>query len=162
MTISRKKKIALAFLFPFMSMLLTSCGAGLNAPTTMIKQVTDGAEIDAGKVKVRHLLVVAQIDGSGTLVGTIVNTGEESDDIVAIGINGQSTTFSGVNALASNTPVIFEGPRANARVTIPVLGASIGSTVPVEIRFGKSGAIRVDVLVRERSGEFADVGAVTK
>lgn len=158
MTFSRKKKFALAFSLALVSSVLTSCGAGLNAPTAMIKQVTDGAEVDLGFVKIRHLLIVAQADGSGTLVGTIVNTGVVTDDIVALGINGQNTTFSGTTSLPQNEPVIFEGARANARVTIPVLGAAVGSYVPVEFRFGKSGSVKVNVLVRDRTAEFAEVG----
>ena len=94
MTISRKKKFAIALTTLSLVFAVTSCGAGLEAPTSKIRQVTDGAEVDAGAIKVRHIMVVAQADGSGTLVGSIVNSAGESDAIEVIGINYQVATLS--------------------------------------------------------------------
>ena len=158
MTISAKKKFAIALSTLSLSLTITSCGAGLNAPTSKIRQVTDGAEADAGSIKVRHIMVVAQADGSGTLVGSIVNSAGESDAIEVIGINYQVATYAGKKNLDVNSPVNFAGASANAQVSVPTLGAPIGSNVVVEIRFAKAGSVKVNALVRERSGELADVG----
>jgi hypothetical protein len=158
MTISAKKKFAIALSTLSLSLTITSCGAGLNAPTSKIRQVTDGAEADAGAIKVRHIMVVAQADGSGTLVGSIVNSAGEPDAIEVIGINYQVATYAGKKNLDVNSPVNFAGASANAQVSVPTLGAPIGSNVVIEIRFAKAGSIKVNALVRERSGELADVG----
>lgn len=158
MTISAKKKFAIALSTLSLSLTITSCGAGLNAPTSKIRQVTDGAEADAGAIKVRHIMVVAQADGSGTLVGSIVNSAGEPDAIEVIGINYQVATYSGKKNLDVNSPVNFAGASANAQVSVPTLGAPIGSNVVIEIRFAKAGSVKVNALVRERSGELADVG----
>ena len=55
------------------SLLLTSCAAGGQAPTRLIKQVTDGVDKDAGAIKIRNVVVVATDAGAGTLVAYIVN-----------------------------------------------------------------------------------------
>jgi hypothetical protein len=107
MTISAKKKFAIALSTLSLSLTITSCGAGLNAPTSKIRQVTDGAEADAGAIKVRHIMVVAQADGSGTLVGSIVNSAGEPDAIEVIGINYQVATYAGKKNLDVNSPVNF-------------------------------------------------------
>ena len=49
------------------SFFLTGCAAGGNAPTRLIKQVTDGVEKDIGDLKIRNVKIIALPDGSGTL-----------------------------------------------------------------------------------------------
>ena len=85
--ISRKLATATAALLSVG--LLTGCtAAGKDAPTSKIRQVTDGVERDSGAIKLRNVLLVAQPDGSAVLVGTIVNQGSTADAITAITANG--------------------------------------------------------------------------
>ena len=44
------------------SFFLTGCAAGGNAPTRLIKQVTDGVEKDIGDLKIRNVKIIALPD----------------------------------------------------------------------------------------------------
>jgi len=61
--------------FAVTALLLTGCGAGPDAETRLIKQVTDGIEANIGDLRMVNVLLVAQPDGSAVLVGTVVNNG---------------------------------------------------------------------------------------
>ena len=73
-----RKKIAATFTIASLALTLSSCaGAGPNAATRVIKQVTDGAEAkiktEGNDIFVANMLLVATDDGSAVVVGTIVN-----------------------------------------------------------------------------------------
>ncbi len=139
------------------ALFLTGCGAGFDASTRNIKQVTDGVEADLGSVKVRHFLIVAQPDGSGVLVGTLVNSSEEAEIVRSISINGNVATISGSNLVSKNNPVIFAGDSSNASAGVTSLNSTIGKRVPISITFSSVGTINFTALVREKTGEFKDV-----
>mgnify|MGYP003345084527 CR=1 FL=1 len=67
--------------------LLTGCAAGQQAPTTLIKQVTDGVDATVADIQIRNVVVVAQPDGSGTLIGYLVNHNDAPDQLAALAIN---------------------------------------------------------------------------
>ncbi|MBU6255101.1 MAG: hypothetical protein KGM45_02240, partial [Actinomycetales bacterium] len=62
---------------------LTGCGAGFNAASRQVSQVTDGAEASIitteNNIRVVNLLVVAADGGTGVLVGTIVSASDNED-----------------------------------------------------------------------------------
>ena len=95
------------------SMLLTGCASGGQAPTRNIKQVTDGVEKDAGDLKIRNIKIVLLPDGSGTLVGFIVNHSDQLDQLAGIYINGQQAAITPTGPLQKNVPLIFEIGRAH-------------------------------------------------
>jgi hypothetical protein len=140
--------------------LLTSCGAsGQDAPTRMIKQVTDGVEKDSGSIFARNVLLVAQPDGSAVLVGTFVNEGATPDVLASMSINGAALKFDKPSyALAQNKPVIFSGDTANAHAVITGLNASPGDRVNLVVTYGTTPSITMNVLVREKDAIYANVG----
>jgi hypothetical protein len=144
---------------------LTGCGAGNNASTRQVNQVTDGVEgsitKDGNAIKIVNLLVVAAGGGNAVLVGTIVNNADAEDALLGIAINGTTVSYTGTTALPKNTPIIFEGDRANAKAVIAGFGGSAGSHVKVGLFFAKAGAITLDAIVREAKAEYAGIsGAV--
>ncbi len=142
----------------FSSLLLTSCSTGKDAPTSQIKQVTDGVEKDSGSVAIRGLLLVSQPDGSAVLVGTIVNSAADADSIVSIAVGGVAAPITGAPLpLAQNAPVIFGGDSANASSIIAGVNKVAGQRVPVEITFGKAAPVKLDALVVEQSGVYAGI-----
>ena len=144
--------------FAVTALLLTGCGAGPDAETRLIKQVTDGIEANIGDLRMVNVLVVAQPDGSAVLVGTVVNNGTKNDRIGAITANSVDATLTPfAPALNSGGKAVFSGDSANAIAVFPALDAKIGDRVTVEFTFSNSGKVKVDVLVREKSGEFANV-----
>ena len=145
---------------------LTGCGAGLNAETRRIAQVTDGAEASIisteNNIRVVNLLVVAAEGGTGVLVGTIVSASDNEDALLGVAINGTVAQYTGKNTLPKNSPIIFEGPSANAKAVLTGFGAEPGTHVRVTLFFARAGEITKDVIVRENKDEYASVtgGAV--
>jgi len=144
---------------------LSGCGAGNNASTRQVKQVTDGVEgsieKDGNNIRIVNLLVVAAGGGNAVLVGTIVNTGDTEDALLGVAINGSAANYTGNSVLPKNTPIIFEGDSANAKAVLAGFGGSAGSNVKVGLFFAKAGAITLDAIVREAKNEYAGIsGAI--
>ena len=140
---------------------LTGCGAGQNASTRQISQVTDGVEAtiaqDGNNIKIVNLLVVAAPGGNAVLVGTIVNNGDNDDALLGVAINGSTANYTGNSMLPKNVPIIFEGERATAKVVLAGFGAPAGSRVQVGLFFAKAGVVNLDAIVREARDEYAGV-----
>ena len=138
--------------------LLSGCtAAGKDAPTSKIRQVTDGVEGESGAIKLRGFVLVAQGDGSAVLVGTVVNQDATADAITSISANGANGKVDGTLALAENAPVIFSGDSANAHAVFPGLNLTPGQRADIKVSFGTADAVNLSVLVREKSDIYADV-----
>jgi len=157
------RRILTAFLIATLTISLTGCGAGLNASTRNIKQVTDGVEAtvntDGNNIKVVNLLVVETAQGAGVLVGTLVNSMDQEDALLGVAINGQVATVTGSNVLAKNKPVIFEGPSANIKAVVLALGAKAGQSVQVTMFFARAGEITVQAIIRDQRDSYAGITA---
>ena len=155
------RRLVTAFLIALLTISLTGCGAGLNASTRNIKQVTDGVEAtvntDGNNIKVVNLLVVETAQGAGVLVGTLVNSLDQEDALLGVAINGQVATVTGSNVLAKNKPVIFEGPSANIKAVVPVLGAKAGQSVQVTMFFARAGEVSVQAIIRDQRDDYAGI-----
>jgi hypothetical protein len=142
---------------------LTGCAAGFNSSTRNITQVTDGAEAqiiqDGNNIRVVNLLVVAAGAGTGVLVGTVVNAADEEDALLGVAINGSVLAYTGKNNLPKNSPIIFEGDRANAKAVLTGFGAKPGTFVSVTMFFARAGEVTRSVIVRENKDEYAGVTA---
>ena len=139
------------------SFFLTGCAAGGNAPTRLIKQVTDGVEKDIGDLKIRNVKIIALPDGSGTLIGFIVNHSDDVDQLVAITVGGQRADFSSDVQLLKNKPMFFEGDSANAKAKIVALGVKPGYRVPVVLYVAKKGNVELDALVVANTGIYSSI-----
>jgi hypothetical protein len=157
------RRIISAISIAVLALSLSGCGAGSNASTRLINQVTDGVEAtvteDGNNIRIVNLLVVAAPGGNAVLVGTIVNNGDIEDALLGVAINGTSATYTGNNVLPKNTPIIFEGERANAKVVLGGFGAPAGSRVQVGLFFGNAGVVTLDAIVREARDEYAGITA---
>ena len=140
---------------------LTGCGAGLNASTRQITQVTDGVEAyvinEQNNIRVVNLLVVATADQSAVLVGTIVNAKDAPDTLLGVAINGTVATLTGTTTLLKNTPVVFEGEIANAKAVTSGFTVPAGVQISVTLFFARAGEVTVDALVREAADIYANV-----
>jgi len=139
------------------SVLLTGCASGGQAPTRIIKQVTDGVEKDLGDLKIRNIKIVALPDGSGTLVGFIVNHNDAADTLAAISVNGQRAELVSDAILTKNSPMIFEGDSANAKAKVAALGAKPGYRVSVVLYFVNGGKAELDALVVANTGIYSSI-----
>jgi hypothetical protein len=101
--------------------------------------------------------IVALPDGSGTLVGFIVNHNDNADQLAAIVVNGQRAELATEAVLTKNDPMIFEGDSANAKAKIATLGATPGYRVPVILYFAKGGKVELDALVVANTGIYSSI-----
>ena len=139
-------------------LLITGCGAGPDAQTRLTSKLTDGVEANIGDLRMVNTLLVAQPDGSAVLVGTVVNNGTKSDRISSITTGGFEATLTPfAPALNIGGKAVFSGDSANAIAVFPDLNAKIGDHVLVEFTFSSAGKLKANLLVREKSAEFATV-----
>ena len=128
---------------------LTACGSGVNAPTRLIQQVTDGVEANVSTedtlLYVRNLYISVNQAGDANLIATIVNQKEREDSLVAIAINNQEIKIDPISSKL-NTPVIFGGPSSNASAILPAANLTIGNRYPVSLFFGVSGEVTLDAI----------------
>ena len=155
-----RKIITLGLISATLGLTLTGCGAtGAESPTRNMRQVTDGVESTSGAIKALNVLLVAQADGSATLVGTLVNTGADSDAITSITANDITAKIDpSQNELITDRPVIFAGERATAKASFAGLNAAAGTRVNLTINFVTSASMNLNVLVRDKSEPYANVG----
>ena len=157
----RRTGIALLTLTLVLS--LTACGAGFNASTREVKQVTDGVEAsistNGNLIKLLNIVVVETADGTGVLVGTVINSLPAEDALLGVAINGVVATVTGTNTLPQNSPIHFEGESANAKAILPGLNVKAGQHVPVTMFFAHAGEITVLAIVRDQRDDFAGVTA---
>jgi|APCry1669189034_1035192.scaffolds.fasta_scaffold109351_2 hypothetical protein len=156
------RKVAVGLLVIASLSTLTACGAGENAASRNIKKVTDGAETTVttatSDLKLRGFLVVAQPDGSGVLVGTIVNANETSDSLLGVAINNSlATVTAATREISQSTPMIFEGDSANAKAVVLAAGIKAGSSVEISFFFKDAGVITVSAIARDKRDTYAGV-----
>jgi copper(I)-binding protein len=151
------KKTGLILALLLTSFGLTSCAAGGNAETRLIKQVTDGVERDVADLKLRNVKVVALPDGSGTLIAFIVNHNDSPDQLVGVTINGQPADYKSEVILEKNKPMFFEGDSANAKAKVATLNQVPGKRVPVVFYFAKAGKVELSALIVANEGIYSSI-----
>jgi hypothetical protein len=149
---------ALAF-----SLLLSGCGAGQNAATRMVTRVTDGTEItireNGSEIRVVNLTLVDTGDGAAVVVATIINQGNDLDQLLGFSVQGVQATLSGETALLPNKPLFFEGEQANAKAVFPGANAKPGTHVTVSLGFAKAGFVTAEVIIRDKRDDFKNVNS---
>ena len=140
---------------------LTSCGAGSNASTRLIKKVTDGQEAeitkDGNSIFLRNFVLVTQADGSAVVVGTVINRGPNDDALLGVAIPGIQAEFIGLSTISQNQTIRFEGESANAKAVITGANLKQGTHVNLSLFFGSAGEVTLDVLVQAPDGIYAGV-----
>lgn len=145
------KKIAIAITASVFATILTACsGSGVNAPTRMIAQVTDGVEANLDKdgnlIYLRNIHINVNEAGDATLIGTIVNQKETEDALIALAFGEKQIKLEPIPVML-NKPVTFGGDSANAFATIPNSGLVAGKRTTVSFFFGLAGSVTLDALV---------------
>lgn len=156
-------RILLVLISSMLALTLSACGAGFNASTRQVTQVTDGVESaitkDSNNIKLRNILVVETAQGAGVLIGTLINANPDDDTLLGIAINGQVATLTGINTVSQNLPVTFEGASANAKAVVPTLGAAAGSHVLVTMFFARAGEVTVQAIIRAAAEQYLGITA---
>jgi hypothetical protein len=156
---SARKTMVLALSISAIAITLTGCGAtGVDSPTRNIRQVTDGVEGQSGSIKARNVLLVAQPDGSASLVAFFVNESDQSDAIASIVVNGTETKINPAqNELIKDRPVIFGGDSATAKANVPGISATPGKRVDLTINLVAGAPMTLNALIVEKSDIYANL-----
>jgi len=156
----RRKSIVITSALAF-SLLLSGCGAGQSAATRMITRVTDGTEVtireNGSEIRVVNLTLVDTGDGAAVVVATIINQGNDLDQLLGFSVQGVQATLSGETALLPNKPLFFEGEQANAKAVFPGANAKPGTHVTISLGFAKAGFISAEVIIRDKRDDFKNL-----
>ena len=158
----QREKLTLAVVIASLAVTLTGCsGAGPNAATRMIKQVTDGAEArietEQSNISIVNALLVATADGSAVVVGTMVNYLDTPDTLLGIFAGGAKATISGETNLLKNQPLRFEGEQSTSKAVFAGVGAQPGKHVTLTFAFARAGEVRVNAIIRDQRDDYANV-----
>ncbi len=157
-----RKKIAATFTIASLALTLSSCaGAGPNAATRVIKQVTDGAEAkvksEGNDIFVANMLLVATEDGSAVVVGTIVNYLETPDTLLGITAGGVQAVITGEKELRQNEPIRFEGDVATSKAVFPAVGAEAGKNITLTLASARAGLVTLNAIIRDQRDDYAGI-----
>ena len=140
---------------------LTACGSGQNAATRNITQVTDGVEVEVTQngsaIKIVNLLLVATENGDAVVVGTIINQGAETDQLLGIAVGGNTATLTGDTTLAQNAPLRFEGESANVKAFFSGVNPVAGRHVKLSLGFARAGLVTAEVIIRDKRDDYKNV-----
>jgi len=140
---------------------LTACGAGQNAATRNITQVTDGVELkvtqNGSAIKIVNLLLVATETGDAVVVGTIINQGAQADQLLGIAVGGSTATITGETSLNQNAPLRFEGESANVKAVFAGVSAVAGRHVKLSLGFARAGMVTAEVIIRDKRDAYKNV-----
>jgi hypothetical protein len=140
---------------------LTACGSGQNAATRNITQVTDGVEVEVTQngsaIKIVNLLLVATENGDAVVVGTIINQGAETDQLLGIAVGGNTATLTGDTTLAQNAPLRFEGESANVKAFFSGVKPVAGRHVKLSLGFARAGLVTAEVIIRDKRDDYKNV-----
>ena len=140
---------------------LTACGAGQNAATRNITQVTDGVELkvtqNGSAIKIVNLLLVATETGDAVVVGTIINQGAQADQLLGIAVGGSTATITGETTLNQNVPLRFEGESANVKAVFAGVSAVAGRHVKLSLGFARAGMVTAEVIIRDKRDAYKNV-----
>jgi hypothetical protein len=156
------KKTSIAFIATALALSLTACGgSGPDAPTRLIKRVTDGNEANVttngSDLSITNLLLVATADGSAVVIGTIVNHTATPDALLGISAGGTTATLTGEQNLLQDKPIRFEGDSANAKAVFAGVGALAGKNVTLSLAFARAGVVKVDAIIRDQRDTYANI-----
>jgi hypothetical protein len=156
------KKTSIAFIATALALSLTACGgSGPDAPTRLIKRVTDGNEANVttngSDLSITNLLLVATADGSAVVIGTIVNHTATPDALLGISAGGTTATLTGEQNLLQDKPIRFEGDSANAKAVFAGVGALAGKNVTLSLAFARAGVVTVDAIIRDQRDTYANI-----
>lgn len=140
---------------------LAGCTASFGAQTQQpyIPAMGESAETgESDELKLRNIVAVAEEDGRATLVGTIVNSGDDADTLAGVNVADGSAEVSESNhSLRGVTRLGWAAEGDFVTVILDSPDIVPGHTVPVTIRFGTAAPVRIDTQVVGNTGAFADV-----
>jgi len=123
--------------------------------TTEHYDASDGVSMDVGDLDLRNVLVVSEDGDEGTLVMTVVNTGEDDATLgVQVGRGGSDVVEIDVDA--GQTVVL--GSEDEDEVVLTGMDSEVGGVVTLFVQYGDAEGVEKEVPVLDaRLPEYAEL-----
>lgn len=148
---------------------LSGCYNGFGATTNIQNTMStgNGAQAQAGAMKVENATLVRGEGNTATLIMTIVNTGDEPDAMTDIEVNGQmgvitdGTTATGPITVPAGAAIPFgygvDDEGVTRWVNVYTIDAPASGFVPVRVLFANAGLAEVEVLTVPATGQYLGI-----
>ena len=143
--------------------LVTGCSGGFDTPLYKAYSPGEGANGEAGSIKIRNVvLVAAESGGPAAVVAAFYNESDQADQLVDIAIEGAEqpgTLTPSPLELPAGELVLIGGTDADAQATVtaPADQLAPGTFVPVQLGFRDAGTATVRVLVQPQAGPYGTI-----
>jgi hypothetical protein len=140
-----------------------ACSASYGAETQAPYDPGEGIATDTGHLDLRNVVVVSETEGSGTLVGVLLNQGERADRLTGVRVQNGRSAVSGTDDGVRLPPetVVALGTDSGETTALPAMveGDRIraGYTVRLTFDFERSASVSVDAEIVPPEGAYADV-----
>lgn len=139
---------------------LSSCGVSFGAQTDQVYNPSVGVDDRSGQVDVLNALIVSGTNGSGTVVASLVNKNQQTDDTLK-GVSGAGKD-AGMTVKPGGDTTIPAGGLLNlatqGAVTIHGQRVVPGNFVTITFSFDRAQSVTVDVPVVSHSNpDYAGV-----
>jgi hypothetical protein len=139
---------------------LSSCGVSFGAQTDQVYNPSVGVDDRSGQVDVLNALIVSGTDGSGTVVATLVNNDQQTDDTLK-GVSGAGKD-AGMTVKPGGDTTIPAGGLLNlaTKGAVTIRGQRVvpGNFVTITFSFDRAQSVTLDVPVVSHSNpDYAGV-----
>ena len=166
---TRYRRLSTTLFAAVLSVAAAGCGVGVNAATQQQPASGNGAVVTTGYLAARGLLLVESRDGNGTasLIGTIVNTGQSPDGLVGVTLSVGGVALASAMEVNGTKATALELPAASKTqfgygngtvIRITGLTAPLSTFVTVTLVYRTAGSGVVPVLTVPPTGIWAGLG----
>lgn len=143
-----RRRTSRAFLLCALCWLLASCAAGFNAQTQQQYQAGEGISDRSTDIYVLNALVVADDQGNGTLVGTLINQSGQADELQQVSVTGADGKPIRTTELTSPVPLEYQQSvqlESDGLVRLTGDGVQAGDFITVTFTFGNAAPIELAI-----------------
>jgi hypothetical protein len=152
--VSRTTRLALVAACAAAAALSAGCAAGPSAATLQIHPNLPAAS--TGSMGVQDVVVVVDPSTStAQLTGTVVNDGDNPDQLVGVTIGKQAVSFAPVN-VAGHSTANLANPKVTDQIVQNATGSQPGKISEVVFTFASGGSVTVEADTEENTGIYAD------
>lgn len=132
--------------------LLTACGAGQQAATSLVGSSVDGTNAAVGPLQVRFAHVDTDSTGAqGSLYLSVFNNSGEADELVSVTSTAGQVTATGTPVPLPSLTLVNLLPSGGGKATFaltPSAPLRPGTTIGVTLRFARAGTVDLGVPVQ--------------
>jgi hypothetical protein len=157
-----RKNLAAAALLSAGVLLLSGCATGFDAATSNQGNSGNGRSADVGAIQIRNATVVVDPTDTSraTVLMTVINTDQASDDVLNGVAAAESVGVAGVvNVPIPNKEVVNVGFESEYRIVLTSVDGALvpGTFVNLSFIFASGQSAPMSLLINEKSGFYADI-----